>query len=216
MVTAKLSRWFIPLMLLALTLFCGCGSFGGVEKDDNIGIEIQAQDAGAVDDAGTLTIDVVQNCCKEDGEDGHEFNEPYGDTMGRVTFKYIGADGVDVSYRFDSYTVTYIPHSSPDGRGGTFVPPNLQPLDRRIANTVILSRNFTEAHSSIILMPTNTKREYRFASEARGLPINSHYSIEVTFFGEKNHSDFSIETARDLLLGGYNRCPEGTTNIICN
>ncbi len=217
MVTAKFSRWAIPLMLLVLTLFYGCGSIDGADRDDHIGVEIQAQDVGADDNSGTLTIDVVHGQCQtlssNPDVDGPISPEPFGDTLGQVTFKYLGAEGVDTTYRFDSYTVAYIPLSSPDGEGGTFIPPDLQPLDGRILNTIALSRNFTEAQRTIILIPVNTKSEYVNKVRAAGRPWHSLYSLKVTFFGEKNRNEFTIESALDVTLGGYNRCPEGTVNI---
>ncbi len=213
MVTATIRRWSFPIILLFLTLIYGCGSVDGVDGDDNIGIEIQAQDIGDNDDAGTLAIDVVRNRCQEDGEDGRIFAEPFGDTLGQVSYKYLGVDGADNTYRFDSYTVAYAPLTSPDGEGGTFVPPDLQPLDGRIANTVVLSRNFTETQRTIILIPVNTKSEYLNAVIATNRPLHSLFSLKVTFFGEKNRNDFSIESALDVTLGDYNRCPDGTVNI---
>lgn len=210
MVTATVHRWFFTIMLLILTLIYGCGSMGGVDGDDNIGIEIQAQDYGFESDAGTLTVDVFQACCRESGEDGENTYEPFGNTLGDVTFKYLGADGADNTYRFDNYTVEYIPLTSPDGEGGTFVPPDLQPLDRNISNTIVLSRNFTESLRTIILIPINTKSEYLNKVIRANLSVHGLYSLKVTFFGEKNISEFAIDSAVDVALGNYNHCPDDT------
>ena len=215
MVTATIRRWSFPIMLLFLTLIYGCGSVDGADGADNIGIEIQARDAGDDNDAGTLTIDAFQNCCKEDGEDGREFKEPFGDAIGQVTFRYLGTDGADNTYRFENYTVDYIPLTSPDGQGGTFLPSDLQSLDRRIASTIVLTRNFTEAQRSIFLIPINTKHEYRNRVNRTNRPDPGLYSLKITFFGEKNRQDFSIESSLEISLGDYNRCPDETNYILC-
>jgi len=210
MVTPKFRRWSIPLWLFVLTPFYGCGSVDGVDGDDRIGIEIEARDAGNNNEGGSLAVDAIRHCCREKGEDGEIFAEPFGDTTGLVTFRYLGNDGADHSYRIDHYTVDYIPLTSPDGKGGTFLPPDLQPLDRRIANTIILTRNFTEAQRSIFLIPINTKYEYVNRVIETGRPFFGFYSVKITFFGKKNRQDVSIESALDVSLGSYNHCPDGT------
>jgi hypothetical protein len=207
MVTATIRYGSLPILLLFLTLIYGCGSVDGADGDDNIGIEIQARDAGDEDGAVTITIDVVPGRCQEDGEDGREFDEPYGDAVGLVTFRYLGTDGADNTYRFENYTVDYIPLRSPDGQGGTFLPPDLRSLDRRIASTIVLTRNFTEAERTIFLVPINTKAEYRNRVNRTNRSIFGLYSIKVTFFGKKNRQDFSIESSLEVSLGSYNRCP---------
>lgn len=213
MVITTIHRWSLPIMLLVLTLIYGCGSVDGADGSATIGIEIQARDVGDDDDTGTLTIDVVRGVCQEAGEDGETSAEPFGDTTGLVSFKYLGEEGADNTYRIDSYTVTYIPLTSPDGWGGTFVPPGLRPLDGRISNTIVLSRNFTEAQRTIILIPVNTKSEYLNKVRSTGRPLHSLYSLKVTFFGKKNGGDFAIESTLGVTLGNYNRCPDGKMNI---
>lgn len=213
--TAKFSRWLIPLILLVPTLFYGCGSVDGVEGDDNIGIEIQALDIGDEEDVGTLQVDVLQQCCWQEG-DKFVTGEPFTDTRGRVTFRYLGADGADNTYRFDHYTVDYIPLTSPDGRGGTFIPPDLQPSDRRIQNTIVLTRNTTEAERTIFLIPILTKIEYLNKVIRTNRPLSGFYSLKITFFGEKNRQDFTIESALEVSLGNYLNCPEGENNVLCS
>ncbi len=116
----------------------------------------------------------------------------------------------------DNYTVEYIPLKSPSGSGGFFYPPKLVNLDKPILNQIVLSKDFTEAERSIILVTIQTKEEYvKKMLEIGGYdswgdfanPLFGFYSIRVTFHGRnRKGGDLSFTTTTEVSFGNYDQC----------
>jgi len=143
--------------------------------------------------------------------------EPFFETRGQVTFTYdfycpTCPPGSDQTYIIDSYTVEYIPIKSPDGHVDSFLPPKLVNLDQRMPDHTVLSRTFTTAERTIILIPFNTKAEYVNKTLASGgFPdtLYSSYTIRVTFYGRNSAGNtFSIAAERLVQFGNYDRCAQ--------
>ncbi len=201
--------------LLILILVVGCGSESGIGGDDSIGVELTAHDNGTVTGDGTTSIDVVRSDCETGGGEGAELSaEPFFDTLGKARFTYFPLctdcpEGATQAYIIDGYTVAYIPIQSPDGRGGSFLPPALVNLDQKVLSQIILSRDFTTVERTIILIPIGTKNEYLNKASARGIAVSSLYSVRVTFFGRsRTGGDFSLTSTLELSFGSYDACQE--------
>lgn len=225
--------WLI--LAAALLVFAGCGgSESGIEGEEEvIAVELSAHDDGDSESEGTFTIDVRRSLCGTPDEEPEEpaeetpaeeasasieelTPEPYFDTLGKGTFHYIFycptcPPGADETYIIDSYTVEYIPLKSPESGGGFFFPPQLVSLDNRpIINQMVLSREFTTAERSFIMISVNTKTEFQEKSIIQDTPrTGAFYSIRVTFHG-RNRVGGSFSTTSDLQVtfGNYNNCDE--------
>ena len=171
--------------LLILILVVGCGSESGIGGDDSIGVELTASST-----------------------------EPCSDTLGKARFTYFpqctdSPEGATQAYIVDGHTVAYIPIQSPDGQGGSFLPPALVNLDQKVLSQIILSRDFTTVERTIILVPIGTKNEYRNKASAQGITVPSLYSVRVTFFGRsRTGGDFSLTSTLELSFGSDDACQE--------
>ena len=179
-------HWTSPLILfLVAIMMVGCGSESGIGGDDSIGVELNASSA-----------------------------EPCSDTLGKARFTYFPQcpdcpEGASQAYIIDGYTVAYIPIQSPDGQGGSFLPPALVNLDQKVLSQIILSRDFTTVERTIILVPIGTKNEYRNEASAQGITVPSLYSVRVTFFGRsRTGGDFSLTSTLELSFNDKDACQE--------
>ncbi len=195
---------------------------GDPEKDEGTHtIDILQSWCGTPDDTNDDTNDDTDNDTDNDSANEDTVAntekltpEPYFDTLGKATFHYMFycptcPAGADETYIVDSYSVEYIPLKSPDSEGGYFFPPQLVNLDNRpIVNQMVLSREFTVAERSFILISVNTKSEFREKSSLQGTPIiGAFYDVRVTFHC-RNRAGGMFTTTSDLQLtfGPYDNC----------
>ena len=222
-------NWFGSAILVsALVIFTGCGGTeSGLESvEEVIAVELTPE---------TFTVDVSQSVCgtEEEPEESQESEEseeasanieeltpePFFDTLGIATFHYIFycptcPPGADSTYIIESYTVEYIPLKSPSGSGGFFYPPELVNLDRPILNQVVLSKDFTTAERSILLVTVQTKEEYvkKMLEEGgynlhTGSPLFGLYSIRVNFYGRNSAGGpLSFTSTTEVSFGNYDNC----------
>lgn len=218
---------------------CGGDESGLESTEEVIAVELTAHDDGDSSSDPTFTIDVKRGTCgtpdatppdllvPEDPvvpEDPEEASaeieevtaEPYYDTLGKATFHYIFycptcPPGADETYIIENFTVEYVPMESPKGGGGYFYPPQLVSLgNRSVLNKIVLSKDFTTAESSFIMIPVNTKNEFQEKSLRNGTPRDgAFYNILVHFYGRNRAGGSFTETSGLVVeFGDYYNCDE--------
>ncbi|MGW8273230.1 MAG: hypothetical protein ACWGN7_07570 [Thermodesulfovibrionales bacterium] len=188
--------------LIGAFLF-GCGSEEGqVNHTDDLGVRLDA--TLTVDDSGSRTVDVVQDVC--DATAVPPTYEDFFDAFGDVSFTTESLSTLDVTHQnlyIYAYRVEYLPQPTPDGLGGTVIPPNLATVQFNKSIVLPPDGNVTD---SIVLVSILTKSE--FASSAfYQTYLQGNYSMKVTFFGEGEFGEyFELVVFVDALLADYDNC----------
>ncbi|MEA3232292.1 MAG: hypothetical protein U9Q05_11120 [Thermodesulfobacteriota bacterium] len=218
---------------------CGGDESGLESTEEVIAVELTAHDSGDSSSDPTFTIDVKRGSCgtpdaappdllvpedpvvpenpEEASAEIEEVTaEPYYDTLGKATFYYTFycptcPPGADETYIIDNYTVEYVPVASPKGGGGHFYPPELVSLgNRSIVTQMVLSKDFTTAERSFILIPVNTKNEFQEKSIRNDTPRDgAFYDIIVHFHGRNRAGgSFTTTSMLQVIFGDYYNCDE--------
>lgn len=199
----RLLRLICMGLLMGAFVF-GCGSEEGqVNNTDDLGVRLDA--TVVVNDAGTSTagmVDVLQSICDPTTLEVEE----WFDATGEVSFTTESASTMNVTKQnlyIYGYRVEYLPQPTPDGGGGTVIPPNLATVQFNKSIVLPPDGNVTD---QIILVSVSSKTEFAnsgfFATYGQG-----HYSMKITFFGEGEFGQsFELVVFADALFANYDNC----------
>jgi len=199
-------KLFLVLGLVALLLVaCGTGDFGQPESNTvevaGVRISVSLIPNDGFDLGSGHHIDVEQDICDPNAVPPEL--EKFYNTIGELSFSIASNTEATTypNFYITRYVVEYLPKSSPDPVGGTFMPPDLPGFSQE--TTIVLDGTSSEITGSINLISINTKTYFSNTTlYSRGL-----YTIRVTLYGQSEFGDrFTLPVEYDVLLSNFDNC----------
>ncbi|NNF99079.1 MAG: hypothetical protein HKM93_06850 [Desulfobacteraceae bacterium] len=190
----------IIVMTVICTAFLGCTDssvFSDTGYDLQISMQISDDGTGS---SFTKTIDVASHICVPDDPATPANEEEWEDIFDAIASASFDSEQDGPDRQIDEYTVRYIPQESPDGSGGTFMPPDLEGFT---ADTTIIIPSGSVANQTVVALDILTKAEYW----TEVTDAESIYTIRITFRGkDENGESFSVTVDEEVLLADYDTC----------
>lgn len=190
-------------IILIITLLAGIGMLYGCGSSDLLDENEQRyQVSMALNDHDETTLDIdtdfITDC---DGDLTTTDPEPYTNVFAEVTLSVSNDSTGGIT--LESYRIEYIPLETPDGLGGTVLPPDLaEPEDGHFSIPILPGGSST---FTITWLNFNTKAEYNAWHLATG--VYGRYNMRLTlYFKDEFGEDREITVEETVFMGAYYLC----------
>ncbi len=199
MMMRRAAKIIITLTLLtgAGILLYGCGSSDLLDENEQryqVSMELKDHDEITMD----IDTDFITDC---DGDLTTADPEPYTNVFAEVTLAVSSESTAGIT--LESYRIEYIPLLTPDGLGGTVLPPELaEPEDGHFSIPILPGNSST---FTITWLNFNTKAEYNPWHWATG--VYARYNMRLTlYFKDEFGQDREITVEKTVFMGSYYLC----------